>query len=52
MGIEKRQEEFDRICDRLNWHFGDLYDDKILNQAINNTMLLETYADKMVEVCK
>lgn len=48
--IEKRQEEFERIYDKLNWNFLPLYDDSLLDQAMNNSMLLETFPDQMVEV--
>lgn len=47
--IEKRQEEFDRIFDKLNWNFLTLYDDKILNQTMNNSMLLESCEDQVME---
>ncbi len=52
VNVEKRQEEFERIYEKLNWKVLRLYEDKILNQASNNEMLLENHRDQLMEVCK
>lgn len=48
--VEKRQEEFDCIKEKLDWKLLDLYDDKVLNQTANNAILLEMKEDQIIKI--